>query len=136
MIGLVIGILTTIALYYNKQWRQRFKARSSARTASSPPLTPWETISKKYVYPMSNVTSLLAVVITTIISYLIHTNSSFRLPIVGNVPAGFKVPAWPSMNPEVIPGAFMIGIISFAGIYSHTYFISLLYCYQLIVSNE
>ena len=115
--GLVIGILTLTALYLNKRWRQAYKANMAARTSDkkAPPLSEWEMVQKKYLYPMSNATSLVAVVVTTLVSFLIHKNSSFTLPIVGNVPQGLKTPSWPSMDAEVIPGAFMIAVISFAG---------------------
>ena len=115
--GLVVGVVTTFLLYLNKRWRQNFKAEAAARISSGTPmpLTEWQRIEVKYLYPLSNVTSLVAVVITTFVSFMIHKNSSFTFPIVGKLPQGLKTPSWPSMHPEVIPGAVMIGLISFAG---------------------
>ena len=111
--ALLIGVATASTLQAVKTWRKGY-----TQPDASAPLSCRE-CALSYCYEASRFSLLVAGLVTTLLSWALHNYSTYSLPVIGSVPSGLPSPAMPSLSPalllQLLPGAAMIAIISFAG---------------------
>ncbi|XP_029209300.2 solute carrier family 26 member 6-like isoform X2 [Acropora millepora] len=73
-----------------------------------------EKLKHKMKFPIP--AELIVVVLGTLVSYLVHLNEKFKVPILGKIPIGIRAPSAPSfmLMRKMVPDAIVIAIVIFA----------------------
>lgn len=73
-----------------------------------------EKLKHKMKFPIP--AELIVVVLGTLVSYLVHLNEKFQVPILGKIPIGIRAPSAPSfmLMRKMAPDAIVIAIVIFA----------------------
>ncbi|XP_067040466.1 prestin-like isoform X3 [Acropora muricata] len=73
-----------------------------------------EKLKHKMKFPIP--AELIVVVLGTLVSYLVHLNEKFQVPILGKIPIGIRAPSAPSfmLMRKMVPDAIVIAIVIFA----------------------
>jgi len=112
VLALLVGLSTAAALQAVKVWRQRYVPPATGDR------TRW-TMARRYLHASSRFSLLAAGLVTTVLSWAVHNYSQHSMPIIGSVPRGLPSPQLPPLSPsllvQLLPGAFMLAVITFAG---------------------
>jgi SulP family sulfate permease len=124
VLALLVGVGAAVALQVTKKWRQQYSPPlSSATTTTSTSTNPstrwsWSTV-LSCLHVASRYSLLVTGVLTTLLSWVVHNYTELSMPIVGSVPRGLPSPQLPSLSPslhlQLLPGAIMVALITFAG---------------------
>ena len=125
-----ISVIAFLILYVSARWKEEAKKWTSKQKRQDSLY--------KYKYNIATSSGLIAILVTSFLSYILLASSEAVVPIIGKVPRGLPFPTFPILSNigTLFSGAFTISIVSFMSNYAISEKYARLHGYEVDASQE